>query len=59
LAFLSKAKSIKTIRDYSEWLNAVFDQEIQSKHFGNSHSLLQIREQVSENLMELLSTAFS
>ena len=39
LAFLSKATSIKTIRDYSERLNATFDQEIQSEHFGNSRSL--------------------
>jgi hypothetical protein len=30
LAFLSKAQNIKTIWDYSEWLNAAFDQEIQS-----------------------------
>jgi hypothetical protein len=39
LAFLSKAQNIKTIRDYSERLNAAFDQEIQSEHFGNSRSL--------------------
>jgi hypothetical protein len=39
LAFLSKAQSIKTIRDYTERLNAAFDQEIQSEHFGNSRSL--------------------
>jgi hypothetical protein len=38
-AFLSKAQSIKTIRDYTERLNAAFDQEIQSEHFGNSRSL--------------------
>lgn len=37
-AFLSRP-SVRCRRDYAERLSAVFDEEIQSEHFGNSRSL--------------------
>ena len=39
LLFESMPGSVKTIRDYSERLSAVFDKEAQSEHFGNGRSL--------------------